>query len=233
MTASVAAEWVHDARERTKTYLWRHPVLRRLALTATRPPVPRGVLVRCFEDDLRRLHDALAATGLLEYMWVWSGLLLGWAREGAVLRHDARDADFCVHEQEVDRLVESLGVLDGAGFRLWCVYRANDGHLSEIVLRRRFAHFDFFVVEDAAPGWWSYQLYGTAEGATQFTALLPAQRLEPFDFLGRTWLKVADHDRELTELYGNWRLPNPSWDCMRDGRFIAREPWHNRPTGVI
>ena len=79
----------------------------------------------------------------------------------------------------------------------------------------------------------TYELFGTDVESTQFTALLPAQEREPFEFLGRRWLKVVDHDRELTELYGNWRVPDTSWDSMRDGRFLGREPWRNRPTRSI
>jgi hypothetical protein len=164
---------------------------------------------------------------------VWGGLLLGWAREGDVLRHDTRDVDFCIHERDLEHLVAHLDAFTSGGYRLWRVYRANDGCVSEIAFRRRFAQFDVFVVRDHEPGWWAYHLFGTDVETTQFTALLPAQPLEPFDFLGCRWMKVADHDRELTELYGSWRVPDPSWDAMRDGRFIGREPWQNRPTKEV
>jgi hypothetical protein len=223
----------YAVKEGLKRFLWRHPALRKTAIKFRHLPLPRSVLVRSMEGDLRRLNDALHGAGLDDRVWMWSGVLLGWAREGAVLRHDARDADFCIHERDTDALVAALPAFERAGFRLYRVHRANDGHLSEIVLRRRFARFDLFVVQDHEPGWWSYQLYGTDEHATQFTALVPAQALESFDFLGRKWLKVADHDRELTELYGNWRVPDPSWDSMRDGRFAGREPWTNRPTTSV
>jgi hypothetical protein len=223
----------YDARERFKRFLWRHPGLRKAAITVRYPPLPKTLLVRSLERDLRRFNDALHKAGLDDRVWVWSGLLLGWAREGAVLRHDARDADFCIHHRDIDSLVEALPVLADAGFSIYRVHRANDGHLSELVLRRRFAHYDIFVVQDHEPGWWSYQLYGTTDVTTQFTALLPAQELTTFDFLGRTWRKVVDHDLELTELYGSWRVPDPTWDAMRDGRFAGHEPWLNQPTTTI
>jgi hypothetical protein len=223
-------------RERAKRFLWRHQGLRKVAIAVRYPPLPSWLLVRSIEADLRRLNDALRDNGLDGRVWVWSGLLLGWARERGVLRHDARDADFCIHERDVDALVAALPALERAGFPVFRIHRANEGDLSEIVLRRRFAHYDIFVVRDypeaeTTPDWWSYKLFGTEDdGPLQYTALIPAQPLEPFDFLGRSWWKVADHDRELAELYGNWRVPDPTWDSMRNTRFVSRQLRRYPPT---
>ena len=75
----------------------------RLALYARRIPGLKPRLVELFAADLRDLHDALERTDLRGHYWVWSGLLLGWAREGAVLPHDSLDADFAVTDDDFCR----------------------------------------------------------------------------------------------------------------------------------
>ena len=42
--------------------------------------------------DLQRLNDVLATTPIANRYWLFGGLLLGYAREGSVLGHDAVDA---------------------------------------------------------------------------------------------------------------------------------------------
>jgi GH18 family chitinase len=41
-----------------------------------------------------------------------------------------------------------------------------------------------------------------------------------FEFLGRKWLKSADHERELTAIYGDWRTPDQNWDYLYDDLSI-------------
>src|SRR5688500_4973529 len=60
----------------------------------------RGRLLR---RNLRRLHDALEQTPLAGRYWLFGGMLLGWAREGRLLRHDYRDVDFGYEAADDDR----------------------------------------------------------------------------------------------------------------------------------
>ena len=54
---------------------------------------------------------------------------------------------------------------------------------------------------------------------------LPLQPRVAFSFLGRTWQKVADHDVELTAIYGAWRTPFPSWTVLDSADVVDRRPW--------
>ncbi len=45
-----------------------------------------------------------------------------------------------------------------------------------------------------------------------------------FRFLGREWLKLADHEAQLEELSGDWRTPDPDWDYRDDPSIVARLP---------
>ncbi len=58
-------------------------------------PLSDRLFRRHFVADLQLLNDTLAAHGLAQSYWLWGGVLLGWAREGAPLAHD-RDADFAL-----------------------------------------------------------------------------------------------------------------------------------------
>ena len=90
----------------------------RLALYARRIPGLKPRLVELFAADLRDLHDVLERTGLRGHYWVWSGLLLGWAREGAILPHDSLDADFAVTDDDFHRLAAAVPEIAKAGFRV-------------------------------------------------------------------------------------------------------------------
>ena len=56
----------------------------RLAFYARRIPALRRRMIELLAEDLRDLHDVLERTNLDGHYWVWAGLLLGWAREGAI-----------------------------------------------------------------------------------------------------------------------------------------------------
>ena len=62
--------------------------------------------------------------------------------------------------------------------------------------------------------------------ADGFRQEIPAQGLAPFDLVGRTWQKVADHEAELTALYGDWRTPDPTWSCTEERSIVRR---HKHP----
>jgi len=45
-------------------------------------------------------------------------------------------------------------------------------------------------------------------------------------FLGRTWLKPADHESHLRAVYGDWEIPHPRYFYVTDERsIVARRPW--------
>ncbi len=127
----------------------------------TVPALDPALRRRIFPRTLRRFNDAMATTPLQNRCFVWGGLLLGWAREGAPLAHDFADADFLI--------------------------RAEDEHLLE--------------------------------------GPIAEPPVEPFQFLGRSWLKPKDHEEFLTSTYGDWRTPDPGWSSSDDPSIVASQPW--------
>lgn len=183
------------------------------------------VRTRVFVRDLQVLNDVLSRTACADRYWVWSGLLLGWAREGRVLPHDLRDADFAYAQDDEPQIREGIEALVEAGFRRGFSLRNNSGAITEHTLIRHGARFEFFRMSPVASEW-EYHIYGSDQRfPLQLTARLLRQRLEPFDFIGRRWLKPEDHERELSLMYGDWRTPDPSWNYLEQGDIVRREEW--------
>ena len=101
--------------------------------------------VRQFVPDLQRLHDVLVETDLSGHYWIRAGVLLGWAREGALLAHD-RDADFGVRAEDLPRLMNAIPELRRAGFQPLMRFRNNAGQVAELTFIRHGAKFEFFVL---------------------------------------------------------------------------------------
>jgi hypothetical protein len=197
----------------------------RLALYARRIPALRPRMLELFAADLRDLHDALQRTDLDGHYWVWGGLLLGWAREGAILPHD-NDADFGVNDADFPRLMNAVPQITKAGFRCDRRFLNNDGRVTQVVFIRHGIRFDFFRMFHEA-GRLHYFVYSAENGkAIQLEKSMPEQATAPFTFLDRTWLKHYDHELELRCLYGAWEIPDPSWSYLDGGSIHARCPWH-------
>jgi LicD family len=197
----------------------------RLARYARRIPSMRPRLTELFIADLRDLHDVLERTALSGHYWVWGGLLLGWAREGALLPHDD-DADFGVTDDDFHRLVSAVPEITKAGFRCDRRFINNDGRVTEAVFIRHGVRFEFFRMFPDA-GRLRYFMYSDERGeAIQLEASVPDQATVPFSFLGRSWLKHEDHELELSSMYGAWEIPDPSWSYLNGSDIDARRPWH-------
>jgi hypothetical protein len=200
----------------------------RIAAAARRITVLRPRLVERFAADLRELHDALERTGLCGHYWVWSGLLLGWAREGAILPHDSLDADFGVDDRDFFRLVNAVPAIVRAGFKRDRRFISNNGDITELTFLRHGASFDFFRMfpDGDRMRYFMYSAEGE-DGAVEVESSIPAQPVVPFSFLGRTWLKHADHERELREMYGSWEIPDPGWSYLEGPHIEARRRWQH------
>lgn len=202
------------------------------AAPAAPPPSPGEEV---FAANLRLLHDTLAGTDLAGRYWVWGGLLIGWAREGRPLSHDTQDADFCLHERDVPALARAAPALRAAGFAPALRFCTNAGRATEYCFRKDAAKFEFFVMHPAGA---MLEYYEYADGAhplapdpIQARARIPDQPLAPFELVGRTWAKHADHDAELTAMYGDWRTPNAAWWYLDDVAIVERVPW-TRGAGI-
>jgi Methyltransferase domain len=178
---------------------------------------------RTFVENLHLLNDTLAATDLASRYWVWGGLLIGWAREGRPLAHDSRDADFGILAEDVPRFASAVPALMEAGFApsLRCI--TNAGRAMEYQFLRDGAKFEFNVIEPV-DGHLRYYEFDPGP-PTQALASIADQALVAFEFVGRTWHRHANHDAELTAMYGDWRTPNPDWWYMDDLAIVERTVW--------
>lgn len=200
-------------------------VLRVIPGFATAERRPRSWLQR---RDLQRLNDALARTPLADRYWLFGGVLLGWAREGRLLAHDFRDADFAYDAIDDDRFAAAVPELQRAGFERLFRFRSNDGEITEHTFRRSGAKFDFFRL-NRRDSHYRYHVFASEphreERFIELIGEIPAQPLEPVEFLGRTWLKPTDHEAELEAIYGDWRTPNPKWSFLNDHAIVERQTW--------
>jgi hypothetical protein len=177
-----------------------------------------------FEEDLRLLHDVLADSALAGRYWVWCGMLLGWAREGRILP-GALDADFAFSAADDARFARAVPALLDAGFRRWFCFRNNAGEITEETFIRRGVKYEFFRMTDVGQQYQYYTYGRDDQGPVELVARLARQELEPFEFLGRPWLKSADHEAELEAIYGDWRTPDPTWTYLNEGTIIGRSRW--------
>jgi hypothetical protein len=197
----------------------------RLALYARRIPGLKPRLVELFAADLRDLHDALERTDLGGHYWVWSGLLLGWARDGAILPHDSLDADFAVTDDDFHRLAAAVPEIAKAGFRCDRRFVNNEGHITEVAFMRHGARFEFFRMFPEG-GRLRYFVFSSEAGEyLELEASVPEQATVPFSFLDRTWLKHEDHRLELRSMYDTWEVPDPSWCYWEAPNIYARRTW--------
>jgi cytidyltransferase-like protein len=173
-----------------------------------------------FTRDLRRLHDVLAKTQMAHRYFVFGGLLIGWAREGDVLRHDAHDADFAYRIEDADAFEKASEALTAAGFRRTATFHDRNGELALHRFSRHRADFEFFALRNHN----GRLRYATSSDDEDLICEFPGTELERFDFIGRSWLKPADHEELLRLTYGDWRTPDPNWDARDDGTIVERWP---------
>ena len=183
-------------------------------------------------EGLRKLHDTLAATALHNRYWICGGAVLGYAREGRLLKHDT-DVDFHFWREDTDCFLRAVSQLEQVGFKRYVAWVNLNGEITEYVLRYKCIKFEFFAAErvNGNTRWQAYGETGTRRGAKearrlmQLTCETPGCELAECEFLGRTWMKPADHEGYLTSLYGDWKTPDPAYHYMTDSKAVVkREP---------
>jgi hypothetical protein len=182
------------------------------------------------EDNLRLLHDVLARTPIAGRFWLFGGLLLSAVREGEIMLHDTKDADFAFLAQDEHRLIASFPALIEAGFRPYLRFPDAVSPATEYSFIKDDAKFELFRLEVAGDRV-QWHNYGRLADGTPLrnTCAIPAQPLDEIRFLGRTWLKPRDADVELTALYDTWRIPAPGFDYMDAPTIVGRDPWDDAP----
>jgi hypothetical protein len=186
---------------------------------------------------LRSINDVLARTPMAGRYWIFGGVLLGYVREHNLLLHDSIDADFAFLAEDLERLEACIPTLIRAGFQPLYRFPGIEGDAFEWSFRRGEAKLEFFrhdVVGDSfryhACG---HRDWGAPVGHVYNVYEIPAQALEEFRFLERTWLKPRDPERQLTAMYGDWRTPNADWDYMRGPNIVETHAWDNSTFRLI
>jgi hypothetical protein len=198
--------------------------------TATASP-ERAELERSrarMEDNLRLLNDVLARTPIGGRYWFFGGLLLSAVREGEIMLHDTKDADWAFLDVDEERLHASFGALVEAGFLPHLRFPGAVGPATEYSFMKDGAKFEFFKVSvDGDRFVWRNHGHRSDGVPLQNHCAIPAQPLDELRFLDRTWLKARDADVELTALYGDWRTPAAGFDYMQAPTIFDRSPWDN------
>jgi hypothetical protein len=181
---------------------------------------------RRMEADLRDLNDVLSVGPMAGRSWLFSGVLLGFAREGAILLHDTEGADLAFLAEDIELLESCVPSLIAAGFAPHFRFPGVRGPATEYSFTRNGAKFEFFRI-DVRDDRFCYANYGYAgdESPVKNHCSTPAQPLEEIRFLGRSWLKPRDHELELTAMYGDWRTPDPSFNYLTGPAVERTEPW--------
>jgi hypothetical protein len=171
------------------------------------------------------VHNVLQGSALDGHWHLWAGALIGWARHGALLDFDLNDIDLAIDEAHLATLVALLPEFERAGLSVMQTYVSNDGAVREVALERDGVRVDLFVFRSIA-GFWDYRVFGDLHGRpSEFVCRVARQPLEMITLAGLQWPKSADHDTELTSIYGDWRTPNPAWSYRDDHSIIRVEDW--------
>ena len=171
---------------------------------------------------MQHLHDTIANTPLHNKYWVCGGALLGYVREGALLKHDP-DIDFHVWRDDLPAFLDSVESLKQAGFKPWVIWRNIAGQITEYVYKYKGLHFEFFVA-DKVNGNTQSTLYDTVYIALEeFVFETPGCELDKFEFYNRTWLKPANHEEYLTALYGDWKTPDKKYKHNKSKTVVSRK----------
>lgn len=179
--------------------------------------------------NLRLLHDLLARTPMAGRYWLFGGLLLSAVREGEIMPHDTKDADFAFLAEDDALLRGTFAALVEAGFEPYLRFPGATGIATEYSFMKDDAKFEFFRVEIDDQDRFTWANYGRLHDGhhtpIRNNCAIPAQPLDELRFLDRTWLKPRDADFELTALYGDWRTPDADFSYMEAPTIVGREPW--------
>ena len=190
-----------------------------LAIARTRPPLrpspeqPAGALDRQLARqallDLKHILDKAGVEFFLR-----GGTLLGCMREGDFLAHD-KDVDIGVFETiGKDDLMQLIKA--SPQFSLHPDPHAQDNRVSFSVQHVNTTGFDIYFHSDCGD---HYRVECFMPGQS-FTRTFTKFTLKPVEFAGGMYLVPDDHDRYLTELYGDWRVPDPYFDSMVSARNL-------------
>ena len=192
------------------------------ALVGAYRAVRERLLVRRCRRAMRRFGLAVIGEvqclldGAGHEVFLSSGTLLGFVREGRPLPHDY-DLDFGLTADTDLEAVLTLLLSHGFGFR-WAFEL--EGRITELALERHGLNLDFFVYERDGEGSCAYS--HVAAGGDDPAAMTARRwhypRPTPLGRLTACGLVLnVPHDCEahLAANYGDWRRPDPHWNYAR------------------
>ena len=172
---------------------------------------------------LVRLHELLARTAFADKYWMIMGLLLGCMRDGAPIAWD-RDSDFGFMDRDLPLFLSAVRMLRGEGYNLRPPQVNNDGRTTMWTLKYEAVRYDFFLFDRSGANirWYSHQRKPPLEMVNE----VPAHGLAGHELYGKRWQVPNNAEDVLTQIYGDWRTPNPGYLYWRDCRAIVeRYPW--------
>lgn len=168
-------------------------------------------------------------TPMQSRFWICGGVLLGYAREGAIIRGDT-DIDFHYWVEDEALLLEVLQGLPGKEFEYVGRYVNNEGVVTQHVLKVLGVKVEFFAAwrKDNCIEWNCYTTRHWNRPIRQFLNRIPDLQFEPVQFYEVEVFKPVDHDLYLRALYGDWRKPMTDYTYYVDSAAIVScEPWRN------
>jgi tetratricopeptide (TPR) repeat protein len=184
-----------------------------LAITHTwTPPRPSS------KKTARVLNRQLAGRALLDLKHILDGADVEFFLRGGTLLGCIREGDFLAHDKDVDiGVFETIGkdelvqlITAAPQFRLQAEAHEQDNRVSFSVLHANGTFFDIYFHKDLGD---QYRVECFMPGKS-FTRTFTKFTLKPVGFAGSTYLVPENHDRYLTELYGDWRIPDPYFDSL-------------------
>jgi len=170
---------------------------------------------------------ALEQTPMKGSYWLCGGILLGYAREGRLLRHDT-DIDFHYWKEDEEKMRETWEMLPRFGFKQVKIIRSNNNHPSQYVFKFGKVKVEFFLAwrEEGKVNWYCYTTKHWNRPSRQFLNQIPDLEISGIEWYGVPVKKPADHDLYLTSIYGDWRVPMKGYVYYFDSRAIVScEPW--------
>ena len=121
--------------------------------------------------DLQLLNDVLACSALAGRYWIFGGMLLGWAREGDLIRSDLDDFDFGFRASDLDAFRVAMVDLVKAGFLPRYRYPSAFEAVTALTFVRHGTKFEFYRMDPDGPTTTALTATATSTGSPPTTRI--------------------------------------------------------------
>lgn len=204
-----------------------HPILSLIQKTVNTYTLITSPSSLTVEKAFIHAINSLKDTPMKDKFWLCGGALLGYAREGALLKHD-NDIDFHYWSSDALLIEDTLKSLKIYGFKYCYNLKNSSGNITQHTIKYKNVKIDFFeaIKKDTNIQWTCYTTKHWNRPARQFLNQIPSVELTAVEFYGVSILKPLDHDAYLTALYGDWQKPMKDYTYYIDSKaIISKEPW--------